>query len=955
MRRPLRLLATVLLCAATVALANIPGVGAQTTNDYDANDNGLIEIKTLEQLNAIRWDLDGSGEADDSANDDDYDDAFPNPETDMGCPNTGCIGYELTAALDFDTDDDGEADAGDDYWNGGNGWLPIGDDVNAPFNATFDGNRLHGHLISNLYINRPGTTGLGLFGYAGSSATIRNVKLLGVKLTGHNDAGGLVGSNDGGTISNINVSGTISGGHQVGGLAGINQSGGSIEDSQASGTVLGYRNAGGLVGANYDTISDSHASVAVTSEFPSTIEQAGGLAGLNQGGTISNSYATGTVEGNQDIGGLVGKNDFGTIEEDSYATGAVTGKDASTSTSERIGGLVGLNTSGSASISDGHATGKVEGHQDIGGLVGKNDLGSISDSYAEGDVTGRDANASTSERIGGLVGLSTGGSASISDSHATGTVKGHQDIGGLVGWNDGDIISDSYATGTVEGHTDVGGLVGWNTSGAEITDSYATTSGKVSGEQQVGGLVGLNNGTVIYSYATGRVEGRTDVGGLVGKNDDGSVAASYATGTVAAALGTGVGGLVGTNSGSGTVSATYATGRVEGRTDVGGLVGKNSGTITAGYAIGRVSGQADIGGLVGMNDGGGIISDSYWNTATAGVKVSVGSDDEDGNGEINGTETETTGASGKTTEELQTPTDYTDSDANTDDIYANWNLDLDNTGGADYPWYFGTASEYPVLKLNIDFNDDDTVDEEDWKTQQPPSPPSPPPAPKPSTSSTSSGDDDDDDDDSEEPDETAPPAEQPPLIGQSSSTSAYELDDNRVLLRIHNPDDPENPIGIEVGIGSINSAGTEIVPVGYVRDDSLGQTYAVLRREFDGKIVRRWVAPDSPLALIVPWDIVNSQYTFPVSVIVTIPLDERWPHPNQLARRFDGGDVRILSYDASLLQWRHVPDLATFQSLGFYWCDVTAADAGFFERINLGTPYPATSEPARSDYPSCRP
>ena len=598
----------------------------------------------------------------------------------------------------------------------------------------------------------------------------------------------------------------------------------------------------------------------MSSEFPSTIEQAGGLVGLNQGGTISNSYATGTVEGNQDIGGLVGKNDFGTIEEDSYATGAVTGKDASTSTSERIGGLVGLSTGGSASISDSHATGRVEGHQDIGGLVGKNDGGDI---------------------------------------------------------------SDSYATGTVEGDTDIGGLVG------------------------------LNSGTVIYSYATGRVEGRTDVGGLVGKNDDGSVAASYATGTVAAALGSGVGGLVGTNSGSGTVSATYATGRVQGRTGVGGLVGKNSGTITAGYAIGRVSGQTDIGGLVGEDDSG-TISDSYWNTATAGVKVSVGSDDEDGSGVIDGTETETTGASGKTTEELQTPTDYTDSDANTEDIYANWNLNVDNTGGTDDPWYFGTASDYPVLKLNIDFNDDDTVDEDDWKTQQPASPPSPPPAPTPSSSSSSS-DDDDDDDDGDESDETDPPAQQPQLIGQSSSTSAYELDGNRVLLRIHNPDDPDNPIGIEVGIGSINSAGTEIVPVGYVRDDSLGQTYAVLRREFDGKIVRRWVAPDSPLALIVPWDIVNSQYTFPVAVIVTIPLDERWPHPNQLARRFDGGDVRILSYDATLLQWRHVPDEATFQSLGFYWCDVTAADAGFFERINLGTPYPATSDPARSDYPSCRP
>ena len=410
MTTPLRLLAIVLLCAATVALPNIPGVAAQqTTNDYDSDDNRLIEVGNLAQLNAIRWDLDGDGAADNSANDDDYDDAFPDAAAGMGCPNTGCIGYELTADLDFDTDDDGEADSGDDYWNSGNGWLPIGNTASVPFNAIFDGNRLHGHTISNLYINRPGTTGLGLFGYTGSSATIRNVELLDVSLTGHDDVGGLVGFNDGGTISNSDVSGSISGGHQVGGLAGNNQSGGSIENSQASGTVLGYRNAGGLVGANYDTISDSHATAAVTSEFPSTIEQAGGLVGLNQDGTISNSYATGTVEGNQDIGGLVGKNDSGTIEENSYATGDVTGRDATTSTSERIGGLVGLNTGGSAAISDGYATGTVEGHQDIGGLVGKNDLGSIEE--------------------------------------------------------------NSYATGTVEGHTDVGGLVGWNTSGAEITDN----------------------------------------------------------------------------------------------------------------------------------------------------------------------------------------------------------------------------------------------------------------------------------------------------------------------------------------------------------------------------------------------------------------------------------------------------------------------------------------------------
>ena len=47
------------------------------------------------------------------------------------------------------------------------------------------------------------------------------------------------------------------------------------------------------------------------------------------------------------------------------------------------------------------------------------------------------------------------------------------------------------------------------------------------------------------------------------------------------------------------------------------------------------------------------------------------------------------------------------------------------------------------------------------------------------------------------------------------------------------------------------------------------------------------------------------------------------------------------------------PTSPTFQSLGFYWCNVTAADAAFFERINPGPPHPASQTPARGDYPNC--
>ena len=144
-----------------------------------------------------------------------------------------------------------------------------------------------------------------------------------------------------------------------------------------------------------------------------------------------------------------------------------------------------------------------------------------------------------------------------------------------------------------------------------------------------------------------------------------------------------------------------------------------------------------------------------------------------------------------------------------------------------------------------------------------------------------------------------------------------------------------------------------VVVAGVIRDATLGQTYLVVRREADGRIVRRWVPPSSPFVYQIPWAVVNTQYTVPVGVIGAIPLDDQFPEPNLLVRRFDGGDDRIFGYDANLQQWRHVPDIATFQSLGFYWCNVTAADAGFFERLNPGPAYPASDIPARGDYPNC--
>jgi len=102
-------------------------------------------------------------------------------------------------------------------------------------------------------------------------------------------------------------------------------------------------------------------------------------------------------------------------------------------------------------------------------------------------------------------------------------ITGGDDVGGLVGRNEG-TVERSYATGNVfGGGGDQGGLIGVNF--GTVKNSYAT--GDVSGGR-VGGLVGLNEGTVKKAYAKGGVTGRSRfLGGLVGQNIEGNVTESY--------------------------------------------------------------------------------------------------------------------------------------------------------------------------------------------------------------------------------------------------------------------------------------------------------------------------------------------------------------------------------------------------------------------------------------------
>ena len=264
-----------LLAAALAVHLLIPaGAWAQTETlpaNHDSDGDGLIEISTLAQLNAVRWDLDGDGRVS-TSNNTAYAAAFPVSDGGSVCPSgTTCAGYELTADLDFDTGTAGDR-TGDDYYNNGVGWEPIGSSFSNSFTGVFDGG---GHTITNLHVNRPGADYIGLFGSIGSGGEVRSLGLPGVDVTGDDYVGGLAGYNYQGTIRASYAAGTVSGDDYVGGLAGHNR---------------------------YATISASYAAGTVTGRD----DYVGGLAGYSNRDTIRASYAAGTVTGDSNVGGLVG-------------------------------------------------------------------------------------------------------------------------------------------------------------------------------------------------------------------------------------------------------------------------------------------------------------------------------------------------------------------------------------------------------------------------------------------------------------------------------------------------------------------------------------------------------------------------------------------------------------------------------------------------------------------------
>lgn len=347
-------------------------------------------------------------------------------------------------------------------------------------------------------------------------------------IQGESEVGGLVGYGNSTNISNSHSTGNItavdddledgySDNSEVGGLIG-DTDGSTITDSYATGTISGAYEVGGLIGygdmdvnSTYDEETDSEIDVPVFTQ-------------------ITGSYFDGAIIGSSEVGGLIGDSDAVRIHQ-SYADAEIEGithiVEGGEVSANDMGGLVGYADFSSIEsydselddytyvyyptvITESYAIGALSGEVDLGGLVGSADSAAISNSYARVEIT---AVSEDSYSVGGAV-----GSTSLYLIEEEGDLYDDTyDLG----------LHKVYATGAIIGTgEDIGGLVGYN-DGLEVTDSFwdvntTTVSGSTGGTPKT--TAELKNIDTYINLATDGLDERwdfNDIWGIYGNINDG--------------------------------------------------------------------------------------------------------------------------------------------------------------------------------------------------------------------------------------------------------------------------------------------------------------------------------------------------------------------------------------------------------------------------------------------------
>lgn len=421
------------------------------------------------------------------------------------------------------------------------------------------------------------------------------------KVHGLNNVGGIVGFNDGtefssesGISSNIPAGFSITGSGYVGGAVGKNTGSLKAVESVVNGNIIGTAitgDVGGAIGQNNQAISNVTATLGSAAIVKSSGSYVGGAIGDNKA-NVSKVLVTssGYIEGAGRVGGALGQN-TGTLDSISVT---VEGDICGTGSDGKVGGAIGYNEAvingdsddniaitvnlkggifagirdddGSVSVSYdsvggaiGHSknnscvgditvtfsgNGKVEGGNNIGGIIGFNESTGFNGNLScfilvNCSVRGYGSNG----RVGGAIGYNNGAlnTVSVTVNGDVGSVNGGN-VGGAIGYNlDGKISSDVETTITglitsvsrdnegniVSSYDNVGGAIGYCLdSNRAPTNTLNTITVKlqgnavVEGNDNVGGAIGYceNNIERVTAYIAGnsKIKGGSRVGGALG-------------------------------------------------------------------------------------------------------------------------------------------------------------------------------------------------------------------------------------------------------------------------------------------------------------------------------------------------------------------------------------------------------------------------------------------------------
>ncbi len=270
-----------------------------------------------------------------------------------------------------------DIDLGSAPWNDAEGWLPVGNTVDV-FSGTYDGQNF---LIDNLYIDRPGEDGIGLFGTV--SGTVRNLRVKG-SVIGRNNTGGVVGwlagvnSTKPAVLESVVFDGSVTGNLQVGGIAGILYKDGEIRSCVSMGAVTSVSDGsgaghgvggitgygGGVYGHTLVESCYSTAIVTGTSTGNSVYQGAGGIIGYVGGGReTKNCWFGGVVTGGVVKGGIVGGLTEGARVTNCYSYGTVT------ESGTHVGGIIGRLSSGT--VTNSYFDTEVSGQINCAGGIGR--------------------------------------------------------------------------------------------------------------------------------------------------------------------------------------------------------------------------------------------------------------------------------------------------------------------------------------------------------------------------------------------------------------------------------------------------------------------------------------------------------------------------------------------------------------------------------------------------------